>query len=356
MGIQSMTSSLPELNSAPQVNSPSLPPTSLEALQAAKIVDRQTLLQQSPEIAQTQANQTLHTPLWVGPATTDWIERLPRTSEVPADSTLIPALLPIEAMSPLSPEALSQLLQRLQAAGVDLIVVGGQAINLWALQYYQPLPEWDELQPYTSVDLDFYGGRLEAAQCAAALAGQLTLARDFDPSPNAGVVQVNWGDRPFRIDILASVYGLADAEIANTALPFVGTAALEGIRLNVLHPLLCLEGKLKCLRGLDQTTRQDEKHVRLSLLIMHEFLLAQLMTQPPRSLLNLIERMIDNFGTDAGLHAWYRYGISLEAAIPITALQTKPDAQFHSFLERRWPQVIEQISLKRSRYQALMQH
>jgi hypothetical protein len=258
-------------------------------------------------------------------------------------------------MNSFTPETLKTILQILQQAQIELIVVGGQAINLWAMQYCQPSPEWEILLPYSSLDLDFYGSRIEVVQCGEALQGQVTLAHDFDPSPNAGVVLVDLqGDR-LRIDILASVYGLADAEIASTALLFQGIGILAGLELRVLHPLLCLEGKLKCLRGLDQSTRQDEKHVRLAILILHAFLTYQLTNQPPRAALNLIERIVDNTWTDAGLNAWYRYGIEIETAIPLAMIQTIDDERWRTFFSIRWPQVCERLMTRRSLYQQLME-
>ncbi|URD53468.1 hypothetical protein [Chroococcidiopsis sp. CCNUC1] len=39
----------------------------------------------------------------------------------------------------------------------------------------------------------------------------------------------------------------------------------------MLHPVLCLEGKLKSLRGLPQWGRQDKKHVEMAILCVKEF-------------------------------------------------------------------------------------
>jgi hypothetical protein len=258
-------------------------------------------------------------------------------------------------MTMFTPNDLKALLQTLHQAQVELILVGGQAINLWAMQYHQPSTEWEQLLPYASVDLDFYGSRIEAVQCGEILQGQLTLARDFDTSPNSGVVMVDWHGYPLRIDILGSVYGLADAEISSTALRFVGAGTLADLELKVLHPLLCLEGKLKCLRGLPQDTRQDAKHLQLAVLSLQAFLTQQLETQSPRSLLTLIERIVDNTWTDAGLNAWYRYGIEVEKSIPIENIQRLNEPQWESFRTIRWIQIGERLRTRRSQYQRLMQ-
>lgn len=254
-----------------------------------------------------------------------------------------------------TPDSLKSLLLTLQTADIELVVVGGQAINLWAMQYAQPDPSWTALQPYSSIDLDFYGGRIEAAQCSEILQGKVTLAKNFDPSPNAGVVLVNWQGQPLRIDILASVYGLADAEVANTALTFRGTAELEGLVLKVLHPLLCLEGKLKCLQNLDQSGRQDQKHCQLAVLILRAFLLEQLWNQPARTVLNFIERIADNAWTDAGLQAWYQQEIAIETAIPINAIAQLDQAPWPKFCQIRWPQIHQRLQDRRDRYKRLME-
>ncbi|BAU15488.1 hypothetical protein LEP3755_60470 [Leptolyngbya sp. NIES-3755] len=312
----------------------------IDILEAEKIAARQRLLKLLPTEAQSQVNQTLHAELWQVQIDQRDIDR---SADFPSTNCV---------MSPLTPDTLKTVLQQLQQAEINLVIVGGQAINLWAMQYYQPTPEWDKLQPFASLDLDLFGGRLEAGQCSEVLSGTLTLAKNFDPSPNADVVILNWQDRPFRIDILSSVYGLNDTEIVNTALPFLGTDSLSGVQLKVLHPLLCLESKLKCLRSLDQTARQDEKHVRLAVLILRAFLTSQLANQSTRSLLNAIERIADNIWTDAGLNAWYQYGIEIETAIPIEEIQQSP--QWQAFTSIRWAQIIDRAATKRSQYAQLM--
>ena len=307
-----------------------------------KIAERQALLSLNPDEAQAIADQTLHSSLWqVQSAGNVW------TEQILTDSIKV-------SQSSLPPEALKDLLASIQQAKIELVLVGGQAINLWATQYAQPTPEWEQYRPFASVDLDFYGGRLEAMQCAEVLGGDVTLAQNFEPTPNAGVVTILWQDRPFRIDILASVYGLLDSDVATTALTFMGTGPLHGIQLKVLHPVLCLEGKLKCLANLPQVGRQDEKHLRLSILILQAFIMAQLNTQHPRMLLNLSEKVVNNLWTEAGLSVWYRHGIQIEHAIPIEAIAID-EPQWQRFLSIRWPQIQTQLSTKRSQYQRLME-
>jgi hypothetical protein len=253
-------------------------------------------------------------------------------------------------MEKLTPENLYEILARLQAAGLEAIVVGGQAVNLWAYQYSQRTSQLQQYLPFASEDLDFYGGRVEAVLCSQALGGEIFLNRDFDPSPNAGVVLVNYQDRKLRIDFLASVYGLNDAEIAGTALTFAGKDKLAGLQLKILHPVLCLEGKLRCLRGLPQQGRQDLKHVQILIWCVREFLYDLAVTLPERIGLKLVERILASALTEDGLSAWYRHDICIESAIPLETLRQLNQEKWQKFCLIRLPQVLEQIDAKRNRY------
>jgi hypothetical protein len=255
----------------------------------------------------------------------------------------------------LTPIDLYDIFVALQAIGLDAIVVGGQAVNLWAFQYQEKSSRLQEYMPFASEDLDFYGGRVEAIACKEALQGQVTLNKDFDPSPNSGVVIVNRQDSVLRIDFLASVYGLNDAEISETALVFVGEAELTGLNIKVLHPVLCLEGKLKCLRGLPQIGRQDLRHVKMSVLCLNELIKDLLNYSKARPTLKLIERVLESALREDGLSAWYRYQIQVESAIPVEALNKLSDEKFQRFCQIRLPQVVEQINIKRNQYLSVME-
>lgn len=257
-------------------------------------------------------------------------------------------------MQNLTPEDLKDVLSQLQAAGLDAIIVGGQAVNLWAYHYSSDNSELLDWMPFSSEDLDFFGGRVEAMLCHEVLGGQVALNRDFDPSPNAGVVLVNRSDHQLRIDVLASVYGLNDAEISNTARTLVGLDKLSGVSVKVLHPVLCLEGKLRCLRGLPQYGRQDLKHVQISLLVVKQVLKETCQDLDPRAGLKMLERVIGGISREDGLYAWYRHQVYLERAIPLDWIQALNLEQWQNFMSIRLPQILERIQEKREKYLKLM--
>ncbi|MBR8828811.1 MAG: hypothetical protein DSM107014_13070 [Gomphosphaeria aponina SAG 52.96 = DSM 107014] len=190
--------------------------------------------------------------------------------------------------------------------------------------------------------------------CSEALGGQIILNDDFDPGPNAGVVLVNRFSRMLRIDFLASVYGLNDAEITGSALTFLGKDKLAGIQLKVLHPVLCLEGKLRCLRRLPQQGRQDLKHLLMSILCVKEFLGEFIREEESRPGLKLVERLLESTLREDGLNAWYRYGICVESAIPIDILGKLTEEKWQKFCQIRFPQVMERVNAKREHYREIM--
>jgi hypothetical protein len=257
-------------------------------------------------------------------------------------------------MEKLTPEDLREIFLTLQTAELEAVVVGGQAVNLWAYQYSLTNPQLQAYLPFASEDLDFYGGRVEAMLCKEILGGEVTLNQDFDPSPNAGVVIVNRDDRVLRIDFLASVFGLNDSEITGTAVPFIGQERLAGVGIKVLHPILCLEGKLRCLRGLPQGGRQDLKHVQMSLLCMREMLKHLCSLEDNRPGLKMTERVMNSGLREDGLNVWHHHQVNIESAVPIQLLSELSNEKWKRFCEIRWPQYLEQLNAKRSHYQAIM--
>jgi hypothetical protein len=209
----------------------------------------------------------------------------------------------MRTMTKLTPNDLKEIFSLIQEKDLDVIVVGGQAINLWASKYSERVPELDKYLPFASEDIDLYGGKIEAIACNQALKGQITLNKDFDPSPNTGVVVANFKEQKLRIDFLGSVYGLNDTEITDTALKLESKGELAGIQLKVLHPILCLEGKLSSIKGLPQAGRQDIKHAQMSLLCLKELLKDYATTISSRKGLKLTERILKNALSENGLNA-----------------------------------------------------
>lgn len=251
-----------------------------------------------------------------------------------------------EAMSGFSLDDLVTVFGKLQEAGWDAILVGGQAVNVWANQFQRDSASWSALQPYTSRDLDYHGGLAEARRAMQILGARGKLNTSMEPSPNAGLLTVSLPDgQVLLVDILTGVFGLSAAEVERTAVRLSGIGPLAGLTLRVIHPLLLLECKAASLRGLNQSDRQDAKHLRILILVIHEWLTEQL--SQPRSVFRSIERLGACALSPDGLQAFVN-GIDVLQAIPLDAMREQAD--FATFLQQRWPQLQERINDKRRRH------
>lgn len=137
---------------------------------------------------------------------------------------------------------------KLSADPDRLVLVGGQAIETWGL-YFGVLAPTGDHAPLTE-DADFYGSKKDAIWLCNLLGKKTTeliLNQDFEASPNTAIAYIQRPDgRVLMMDFLRSVVGLTPNEITQLAVP----VNVGGIRISVLHPLLCLESRLANLEKL----------------------------------------------------------------------------------------------------------
>ncbi len=241
---------------------------------------------------------------------------------------------------------LQTVFRRLAGEKWRAIVVGGQAVNLWAMKFAERLPALTHFQPYTSRDLDFYGGRVEAKRLLAILGGHGKLNDGSEPSPNAAVIEVVLEDhRGLVIDVLTGVFGVSSSELIRTAVVWTPRESGIDCELRVMHPLLLLESKLACLKGLPQQGRQDRKHAQIMAVVIRGWLTD--LSSQPRSIFKAVERMAALMLTPDGLHA-HCLGIDLWDAIPLE--HWKHSDNFVQFFAQRLPQLQEETEQRRIGY------
>jgi len=156
----------------------------------------------------------------------------------------------------------------LRADGLSVVpvVVGGQAVNAWAMYYSERLGDKiDRFRPFTSKDLDVAGDRelLEHIK-------RVTLGRVFysEPrSPVIGYVEASLGDGTRRIEVLRHVRGLAFDEMADSLLLRIGD-----VEVSVLAPPKLLKAKICNVCTLDQEDRNDLNHLRIMIHCLREFI------------------------------------------------------------------------------------
>lgn len=121
-----------------------------------------------------------------------------------------------------------------------VIMVGGQALALWAERYQALCPELAARGPLSSEDLDYFGPRSAAETLASAIGGTVHLPDADDHTPNTAVVTATIGGTRVQIDFLWSLAGVQEADLKRQALelgvPSEG-AEPEAITVPIMHPL-----------------------------------------------------------------------------------------------------------------------
>lgn len=252
-----------------------------------------------------------------------------------------------------SPEEIQSILSKIPT-DLETILVGGQAINLWATAYLDRIPELQNYLPFSSEDLDFIGGKVEAVEFQEHLGGDLSFPQNFSPSPNTAVLTTKIGQENLRVDFLSNVFGLDTEQVANSAITFK-SLKLPDVKIKVLNPILCVAGKLKSYTGLPQFGRQDKKHLQIAILIAREYIKEICLAKEARAGLKLIERTVKIAKSEAGLKVWQEDKIDISRSIPTEALDSFQGEQWHKFREIRLPQLLNEIVAKRLKYKEIVE-
>lgn len=155
---------------------------------------------------------------------------------------------------------------RLLATKEPVLLVGGQAVNLWALYYGARTAK---LAPFVSRDADVLGDR-ETLKELAKLAGAKPQFFPMKPTGNeVGVVVVNDAQgAPMLIEVLRNVRGATNEELKNPEYMM----AVGDTRVRVPGPIVLLRAKLANFSEIDQTGRQDGRHVLILSRLMPAYL------------------------------------------------------------------------------------
>ncbi len=136
--------------------------------------------------------------------------------------------------------------------GQPYVLIGGQAVNYWAKHYLAVEPQLENLQPFTSEDIDFKGGRADVQR----IARQLSLSPSYFPRVQmtalAGTIPFQIGDLKSTIEVVRLIPGIADS--AKT--PAI-EAEWNGKTIRVLDPISLLACKLELAASVPQEKRRD---------------------------------------------------------------------------------------------------
>ena len=148
-------------------------------------------------------------------------------------------------------------------------VVGGQAVNLWAINYLAHAERKDSL---VSKDLDVVASKegLADLKQVPGWVFQPRQTRNWMDSRLGALRSVTPDGRPLLVEILHSVHGLEKSDLDAAA--YIKS---EGVVYRVLDPVAMLKAKAANVRDIDQVgppLRQDRAHLQLVARCVPEFL------------------------------------------------------------------------------------
>jgi hypothetical protein len=150
------------------------------------------------------------------------------------------------------------------------LIVGGQAINLWAEVYVGRCPALDGFVPFVSRDADIFGTPQMAEELARKAGWHCRFINARDAITVAVLTSRTLGNEPpLVVEVLGEVNGLNSDDLALDTVIEVA----EGRRYRVPSPPVLLKAKLYNLVSLANLDRpQDIRHVRMLLRLMPLYL------------------------------------------------------------------------------------
>jgi hypothetical protein len=250
--------------------------------------------------------------------------------------------------APTPPDLLRKVLE---AAGPDLILVGGQALAFWMNHFGVELPS---RFAFVSADVDFLaksaGDKREVIRLAKLLGGEVVL-------PHAGARTAlvgraikplsGEGGRYYNIDVVFKIYGANEALVREAALEVQDRNML----FRVMHPMDVLKSRLDNLYGLAEKRQPDrlelsQMQLRVAIQVAQRFQLDVAAKQPVdergrSSTLPLVKFIGLLAESDAGRKVAERHDIHVADAVEPS---TVASPTFHS---RRLPQLLKLMSQQR---------
>jgi hypothetical protein len=221
---------------------------------------------------------------------------------------------------PFTPGELEPILKAASECG--MILVGGQAVNSWAVLLENPESEpWKSLRPYTSKDADMICSEIQMLKLAKALSDSGWEVAVFAPQGreknlNVGAIRIEGmiaGKRRFvEINLLRQLDGVSIQEINENK----EDIPIKDHTIKVIDCLRLLESKTISLDTLDQGQRQDRKHLVLCCAALREILREGAKSPETSGLIATANRVVHNAEHQLGLDTLKHHGVDLLDSIP----------------------------------------
>ena len=197
-------------------------------------------------------------------------------------------------------------------------IVGGHAVNVWATVYAaRGDTELASFRPFTSKDGDIFITDPDLAKATAVAAGWKFEQNPEPRSPVLGRMLAQREGQTLVIHVMRSVTGLSDVDLSKTE----ALRLEDGSTYCVPAPDIMLKAKLNNLASIDQSERQDERHVRILIPCCRHYLLDTFEAVrsgdlPEREAVDRFMEIIRLLRSDLAQRMENRHTLNMGAAIP----------------------------------------
>jgi hypothetical protein len=224
------------------------------------------------------------------------------------------------------------------AAGQPYVLIGGQAVNYWAERYLPTEPQLKPLQPFTSEDIDFKGGRIDVQRIARQLELTPRYPHKVQMTALAGVIPFQVGGLKSSIEVVQRIPGVSGS-VESLAIQ----AEWDGKTIRVLDPVSLLACKLELAARVSQEKRRDVAHLRILLPCVRAFLgeflqRVELGHIPARHWLSAANQVLKLTSTNRARNIASKHQINWPEILPLTAIAHCRDEKIRRFQEHQLEQ------------------
>lgn len=261
----------------------------------------------------------------------------------------IAALVAKHGINKFTPEDFLFVTRKISTDPERLILVGGQAVEVWSVLFDVPSPLGEGIA--LTEDADWLGSKLDAKWLCDLLAREAPIevqfAPDFDATPSSAIAYIQRGNRILLMDFLRTIIGPNVEEIRKLAV----RVHLNGCSIDVLHPLLCLHSRLANLEVLaSKRSGNGPAQARWMIDITKAYLLSMVAEhQPPDELAKACRQIAQLAEFGPGKYCYINFSIDVLQAIPVEVLQYI-GAQFTTL---EWHRKIDRIARKRDHWKEI---
>ena len=213
------------------------------------------------------------------------------------------------------------------------LIVGGQAVNIWA-EYFAPRNAQIAAQrPFVSKDADIFGDRVMAQKLADAAGWEIKFFHEPRTIAVAALIKRRPDAETLTVEVLREVRGLTQKELADSDL----VELRPGHVYRIPSPVRLLKAKLANLLQIKPTRTNDIYHVRLLTALAHDYLgdlHAQVAEQhlTERALINALHELLDAITATGVPELAAQHNFNLASTLP-TKLPTTGMPKLAAFYE-----------------------